>query len=83
MKPMKFKEQTGTLLKPDSMTDEECGALPIHRTKEYLISCWKMNFKERIKAVLFGKIWVWVWSNSTQPPIALQCEKTVFEKDGK
>lgn len=81
MKPTKFKEQTKILSRPKSMTDEECGSLPVYTDEKFCISCWKMNFKERLKALAFGKIWVWVHSGGTQPPIALKCCKTVFVKE--
>ena len=81
MKPIKFEEQTKILSRPKSMTDEECGSLAIFSDGKVCLSCWKMGFKERLKALIFGKIWVQVYSGKTQPPIALDCCKTVFEKE--
>ena len=82
MKSIKFKEQTGVLLKPYDMTDEECESLPIHFTGEQYVSCWKMSIKERLRALFFGKTWLYVRSKNSQPPVALVCDKTVF-KNGK
>lgn len=79
MKPIKFKEQTGILLKLHDMSDEECESLPIHFTGDHYISCWKMNFKERIKALFFGKIWLYIYSKISQPPVGIVCDKTVFD----
>jgi len=81
VKPIQFKEQTKVLQKPESMTDEECGTLPIWNDGKRCISCWKMSFKERLKALLYGKIWIHVLSGETQPPIAIECDKTVFIKE--
>ena len=78
MKPIKFKEQNFTLTKPSDMTDAECGPLYVHRTGSRIICCWKMNLAERIKALLYGRIWVDVAARTTHPPICVQCEKTVF-----
>ena len=79
MKPIEFKERTGILLKPRYMTDEECEPLPIHHDGESFVSCWKMSLKERIKGLLFGKIWLYVFSKISQPPVSMVCDKTVFD----
>jgi len=83
MIPIEFKEQTGLLLKPHGMTEEECSSLPIHFTGEQYISCWKMNFKERIKALLFGNVWLYVRGKITQPPVSLVCARKPFERKAK
>lgn len=83
MEPINFKEQTGVLLKPHSMTDKECAPLPIHFTGSEYISCWKMSLRERFKALFFGKIWLYVISKISQPPVALVCDKTIFEPKGR
>jgi hypothetical protein len=80
MKPTTFKEQNKTLLKPDNMTDEECTSLPVYTDDKQCISCWRMSIKERLSALLFGKVWVWVLSGKTQPPIVLEARRTVFEE---
>ena len=79
MKPIKFKESNVELSKPESMTDEECSSLPICRTDEgTCISCWKATFWQRVKFLFHGKIWLGVCSGITQPPVWLDCAKTVF-----
>jgi hypothetical protein len=79
MKPIKFKEANKNLLKPESMTDTECGSLWVYNDGKQCISCWKMTFKQRIKAILFGKVWLSVMGGQTQPPVWVDCDKTVFE----
>lgn len=81
MKPIKFKQANKNLLKPDSMTDEECSSLWVHTDGKQCLSCWKLNFKQRISALIFGKVWLCVLSGSTQPPVWLNCTKEVFEND--
>lgn len=83
MKSITFKEQTSILLKPVDMTKEECSTLPIYSDGEYINSCWKMSFIERIRALLFGKIWLYVRTKKTHPPIAMECRKTIFLKEEK
>ena len=81
MKPTDFKESTITLKKPSSMTDEECGSLSIHQTDDGVcISCWTTSFWQRVKFLFHGKIWLGVHSGRTQPPVWIDCTKTVFIK---
>ena len=47
MKPIKFKEANRNLLKPASMTDEECKSLWVYTNGIVCVSCWKLSFKER------------------------------------
>jgi hypothetical protein len=80
MKPIEFKEQNRVLTKPEGMTDEQCGSLPVRAENGVCTSCWKMTFKERLNALFFGKIWVSVLTGTqTQPPISLDCKKTIFK----
>ena len=85
MKPIKFNEANKELLKPDNMTDEECSSLWVYTDGNQCISCWKMSFKQKIKALLFGKVWFCVLSGQTQPPVWVDCDRTVFlrKKNGK
>ena len=84
MKPIEFKEQNRLLKKPENMTDEQCSSLPVYAENGVCTSCWKLSFKERLNALLFGKIWVGVLTGtSTQPPISVQCKKTIFKKEAK
>ena len=80
MKPISFKEQNKILTKPSSMTDDECQSMPVFTDGVNCISCWKLNLKDRLKALIFGKVWIYVWSGKTQPPIAPVFGRTVFEK---
>jgi len=82
MKPDIFKEANITLLKPDSMTDKECSSLKVYTDGEVCISCWKLSLKERVKALLYGRVWLGILSGHTQPPVWLDCDKTVFKEVG-
>ena len=82
MKPIKFDEANKQLLKPDSMTDEECSPLWVHTDGTQCISCWKMSLKQRLSALIFGKVWLSVYGGYTQPPVWVDCCKTVFIKAG-
>jgi len=55
MEIIKFKECNVTFAEDQ----QEYLPLPAHRTKDgEVTSCWKMNFKERIKALFTGKIYI-------------------------
>lgn len=83
MKPIKFEQANKNLLKPESMTDEECSSLWVYNDGRKCINCWRLTWKERIKALLFGRVWLSVLSGRTQPPAWLACCKTVFLKEDK
>jgi len=80
MQPVEFKQANKNLLKPENMTDEECESLPVFNDGKVCISLWQMTWKERISALLFGKIWLFVNSGHTQPPVALMAEREIFGK---
>ena len=74
MKPTKFKEQTKTLYGRG-----EIKPLPVFSNGVVCVSCWKLNFVERLRGLIFGRIWVQVRSGKTQPAIALFCWKKGFK----
>ena len=80
MKPIEFREQNKVLSKPSNMTDEECSPLPIFSDGKNCISCWRGSWKERLKFLLYGKVWIYVMSGKIQPPIAIDVNKTVFKR---
>jgi hypothetical protein len=83
MQPITFEQMSIELQKPSGMTDEECGPLPVYKDPDgtFCVSCWKPTLRERLSILVFGKVWVWVHSGKTQPPIALEGYRDIF--DGK
>jgi hypothetical protein len=81
MKPLEFEQQSVILNKPDDMTDEECGSLPIYSDGQQCISLWRMSWRERISSLFFGRVWLWVHSGKTQPAVGLSATRDVFEKE--
>ena len=79
MKPINFKQSTKVLQKPGTLSDSECGTLPVWCDGKQCVSCWKPSIKERIN-ILFGcKVWLGVMSGKTQPPVFVAGER-VFQK---
>ncbi len=77
MLPVEFPEKNFTYIKPNSMTDEECGSLDVWRGDSQgtpiIISKWMPN-KEDIEAINAGSgIWVSV-VGQRMPPISLYTE---------
>jgi hypothetical protein len=72
--PTAFPEANVVLTKPESMTDEECGPLPVYRGGGECISCWELTGEEIMRILETKKIWVRVLSGNSQPPIALELE---------
>lgn len=57
MKPTKFKEQNCTFAE----NQPEYLPLPAHKVDSpqgEVISCWKLSFRERIKILFTGEMWV-------------------------
>lgn len=52
--------------------------LPIWTDGEVCLSSWRLSLRERIAALVFGRVWLYVASGSTQPPVALSAERTPF-----
>lgn len=81
MKPAKFEEVNLTYTRPENMTDEECGSLPVHQYERGIISCWKLSFCERVKVIFTGRVWLDV-AATRQPPVWLGVN-TPFIKERK
>lgn len=84
MKPVDFKYSNKTLGPPKHWrySDNVTGIvpMPIWTDGEQCVSCWKMNLWERIKALLFGKVWVAVLSGNTQPPVGISVAKEYLKE---
>ena len=78
MIPVPFKEQTKVLEMPPGMTDEECSPLSVFCDGRQCISLWRPSWRERLSILLFGRVWLYVLSGNTQPPVALEAARTVF-----
>ena len=87
MKPIEFPQQTGCL---GGIADEEAGSkympMPCHQAKHaktkkrFVVSCWRMGWWERLRALVHGRVWVYVVSNShSQPPMTMNVERNPFE----
>jgi len=81
MEPLEFEQQSIILTKPNNMTDEECGPLPIYSDGRICVSLWQMSWRERVSSLFFGRVWLLIYSGQTQPPVVLQVTRELFEKE--
>ena len=73
MKPIDFDESTAMLIGSGDIKP-----LPVFKNGEQIISYWQMSWKERFQSLWYGKIWLSVKAETTQPPVFLSAEKTMF-----
>jgi hypothetical protein len=81
MEPVKFKEANKNLLKPHSMTDEECASLWVFTDGQQCVSRWYLTWKDRLRILFYGHVWLAVHSGVTQPPVRLDSDRTVFQTE--
>ncbi len=67
MKPIGFEEQMIEMGK----TQDEYISLPAWFDHEQVISCWHMSFRERLKVLFTGRVWVRVlnFGQNLQPQL--------------
>lgn len=57
MKPVEFKHQNMVFAK-DQPEYQPLPALKLDSPQGEVIACWKMDWKERLKVLITGKVWV-------------------------
>jgi hypothetical protein len=75
MTPITFPQVNVVLRRPDTMSNERCGTLPIYRgeTEEgypVSISCFSLGDEEIAKIIKEKKIWLYLYA-MIHPPVAL------------
>ena len=74
-----FKEANITL-KGDHITDhygQRVRNIKAFRDDDEMITKWRMSFRERLSALLFGTVWLRVLGK-VPPPVALSVKKNIF-----
>lgn len=78
MKPAPFPQanRRATPGKPDSIS--------MYDKHGQVLTCWRMNLRERLRALLWGKVWISVKPGThAQPPMWAQVRKSVFKRKRK
>lgn len=79
--PVSFTQQNQVLLAAPG-TESFVRPLPICRTENELISCWRLSWRERWEVLCHGRVYLRVLSQTSQPPVEIQAvESAVFLVD--
>ena len=85
MKPIEFKYANWRLDPPAGKEYSEnvtgIDPLPVWTDGEQCVSCWQMTWRERLAALLFGRVWLAVLSGSTQPPVCIEAGRAYLEEE--
>jgi hypothetical protein len=55
--------------------------IPVHRGKGFTLTCWRLGWRERLAALVFGRLWLVVrHGNDQHPPVQLTAAQTVFNR---
>ena len=83
MRPVQFKG-SNKRLKPSGTqySRNVTGVEPLHvwTDSEQCVSRWKMSLRERVSALLFGRVWVALLSGGTQPPTSVSVDRSYFRE---
>lgn len=78
MKPINFKYSNKTL-QPGVVkySKNVSGVFPLHiwTDGEQCVSCWHMTYRDRLNALIFGRVWVSTLTGATTPPLCVVAVK--------
>jgi hypothetical protein len=77
MKPTSFEQANGILSGgPASKygTSDDVADLAVCRVNGEVISCWRATWRDRLRVLLTGRVWLRVLADRTHSPVALDAE---------
>lgn len=88
MKPIQFRYANRELGAPpgdDQYPEGVLGIdpLPVWTNGAQCTSCWQLSFRERLSALLFGRVWLAILSGESQPPVFLEASRRYFQEVDK
>lgn len=81
MEPIDFDE-ANTDLRGDHITDQlgrRVLNMRVYKDDYEITSKWRLTWRERLSALLFGSVWLRVFSMSP-PPVALEATRSLFRE---
>jgi hypothetical protein len=83
MRASHFKEANRVFALPDRKLNEKRGDLTAQYDEvgNQVVSLWVMSWRERIAALVYGRVWLGV-AGEIPPPVWLSCEKDVHQPIG-
>jgi hypothetical protein len=76
--PRDFPEANFTFKKPEHM--QNCRDLRVHNNGVTQFSCWELTWKERLSALVWGRVWLRVFSGQ-HPPVAMDAMRWMWKKE--
>lgn len=86
MKPTKFDLANKTLNPSGAQYSENVvgvESLHVWSDGEQAVSCWRMTWRERLSAMIYGRVWVAVLAGGTQPPMYAEAASTYFRESNE
>jgi len=77
MKPTPFPESNGTLSGGPAVnygTEDDVVDLPVHRGNGQIISCWRLSWRDRLRLLVGGRVWLHVLTERTHAPVLVAAE---------
>jgi hypothetical protein len=77
MKPTAFPESNGTLSGGPAVaygTEDDVSDLPVHRGAGQIISCWRPSWRDRLRVLVGGRVWLHVLAPRTHAPVLVATE---------
>ncbi len=77
MKPASFPESNGTLSGGPAAsygTEDDVSDLPVHRADGQIISCWRLSWRDRLRLLFGGRVWLHVLARQTHAPVKVAAE---------
>lgn len=81
MEPSNFEQSNKILLKPEGWRDEDCMSLHVWTDGKHCVSLWRPTWRDRLRILFKGEIWLWIVSGGTQPPVAVTAENPWDEEN--
>lgn len=78
MKPASFPQANLTLTPPQECGGHDIATIRVWSDGERVISLWRMTWRERLSALLFGKCYVTLLCGQRVPPVGVHVIKELF-----
>ena len=72
--PTDFPDTNLVLTAPQGM--DNCGELHVQCHGDGMLSCWKMGWRERLSALIFGRIWLNLYTRE-HPPVWVAVQRDI------
>ncbi len=82
VKPQSFPESNANLGGGPAArygTQDDVMDLPVHRSADQIISCWRLSWADRLRALVHGRVWLHVLTMRSHPPVKLATESPFVE----